>query len=687
MFNQCCAVRVCGGAAIGKDSAVVPVDRSHRTATESDGHASWISVGGFSVGGVSVGFGMSLSKAEEVLRKARARDKQVSRFTSQLTRRAVKGKRVSKMKRAKTQYISMARKYADTIASLSSQLDSFSDALALYTTTTTTATRSASASMPPSFMGGANSANVLSNPSSLIGSPIPGQSEEGQTEERVVLDTYSVMRIQARIRRAIDQATMASSSMASSSHSPSVSRLQTELAAAQEGVRSNLGVLAAQISQAEEEVADAVRKVRKSCAENGVSLWSGERIGEGGGGYVEEVVLPRLERWMRLRWQDGREREREEVERVVAEFAAREEEDVFVRFADVILLGPTGGWEKRDHEMFVKMAREKGEGSEGGGARSGVLDRMRLVLPHIPRQALVLHETFCDRKRHAETIRKRLFGGLVDAVASVFEKSAAEEAEEAARAAAAEEEAAERDAFQALVEEMEGAHAVATRKAAARAAALSAQERKVAAQQEAAEAAEAAKREAERRRIRAELEAYARDKEAASAAAAQASVEAEAARVAAARRARLAGAPRVAYRAAKFRAKVAKEKAERAEKEAEEAARAARLQALADSVAIQAESDPSRLVSATVAAQARSEQIARERVGRKAVSGKLGAALGSVHGYTDDQVFSDSRAKISRALALAGLASSEYGRFVMASARPSQLSRKDTFSTYERSFM
>ncbi|KNC56379.1 uncharacterized protein AMSG_02349 [Thecamonas trahens ATCC 50062] len=340
------------------------------------------------------------------------------------------------------------------------------------------------------------------------------------------------------------------------------------------------------------------------------------------------------------------------------------------RFADVLALWPRAGWSLRDHAVFEKEYDEAPRSNPHW--RRDLFERLHLLLPHQSHNACVIHETFVRRAKVFHSLHATLLAGLASDVEELAAAALRSETEAQAAAAAAQAAADDLAAFDRLRRvwhaELAKWREIANERAAAEAA-----EQAAADQAAAQAAAEQVARENARRAKEAErLARYAADKAAAARDAARAEERAAAAAKAAKAAARRSNAPRVAYRAAEFKRKVASRKAAAAAKAAADAARDERLHALASEVAPHVAPDPKRLIQPTAAWQAHKDAQTQKPLFKAPA------------GYTNVQVFQDERARIGYALASAGLQTSDYARFVLQSAAPATIPRPDSFSTFER---
>eukprot|EP00741_Cyanophora_paradoxa_P024655 tig00022099_g23805.t1 len=115
-----------------------------------------------------------------------------------------------------------------------------------------------------------------------------------------------------------------------------------------------------------------------------------------------------------------------------------------------------------------------------------------------------------------------------------------------------------------------------------------------------------------------------------------------------------------------------------AERERERAEREARLARLRETVAPVVESDPARLLRPTAAMVSGEAAAAASASGSAGPSGK---ELFPVHGYTVDQLFSDTRFKLTVALREAGLAHMPYAQEMIARAVPRTQPRVDSYTS------
>jgi hypothetical protein len=101
----------------------------------------------------------------------------------------------------------------------------------------------------------------------------------------------------------------------------------------------------------------------------------------------------------------------------------------------------------------------------------------------------------------------------------------------------------------------------------------------------------------------------------------------------------------------------------------------ARLENLRKSVRIEATHDPDRLISQTQSSKAHSINTTYSE------DIPLQQPLFNIHSYTDDTVCSDKRFKVANALQKAGLLSTDYARYVLATIPPPTLPRPDQHSS------
>ncbi|GFR52442.1 hypothetical protein Agub_g15016 [Astrephomene gubernaculifera] len=342
------------------------------------------------------------------------------------------------------------------------------------------------------------------------------------------------------------------------------------------------------------------------------------------------------------------------------------------------LLSGYGGWSAEEHSAFVRhrdrLLREGGQSGKNL-PRDDMLARIGRLLPSRPSLAqLRSHEAWATSSRLAARRRRDLAEGwererrqfLEDSASFLQESEAAflAQAEAAADRLVAElvRERARDELEELLAERAREDEVVAAERAA-----------RQAAEAEAAAAAESRARQ-EKALKRDMVAAYRAELERQQAEAAAAAAEEERQAALVAEQQAVYNRERVEVRQAEYleRQEQAKERQEAAAAAA--AARAARLARLAALVAPEVAADPARLLAHTAASNAALAAMGERSEG----------AFHPVNGYTTDQVVRDQRFKIMEALAAVGLHETEYGRRVIAAARPAKPTRPDNFTSEQR---
>lgn len=131
---------------------------------------------------------------------------------------------------------------------------------------------------------------------------------------------------------------------------------------------------------------------------------------------------------------------------------------------------------------------------------------------------------------------------------------------------------------------------------------------------------------------------------------------------------------RINYRAGRLKEKSEILAAREREKMEQQQQVAQRLENLRQTVAISAESDPSRLVADTIASKARIGIGADDEVA-------IQAPLYNVHGYSQKEIDKDVRVRVEVALRNAGMHQTEYAQKIIANLPPPTQPRRDNDST------
>lgn len=345
-----------------------------------------------------------------------------------------------------------------------------------------------------------------------------------------------------------------------------------------------------------------------------------------------------------------------------------------------VLRRPCDGWSTADHQRFlVQTAAYQATKDEamvkasGFSANELCLDALRRQFPEQPRAELMEHQRwidllrFCLRKhRELQTTQARERRALARHARQAIAKS--QEILEQKMVHAAEQEKLQQVRLEltSRLLELKKAKLAEMR-------ARDEQDTAAAIQHAATRRREEARQEALRKKAKAEVAKFRKEQRRLEAEAAAAREERQREEAAAKREAATYNAERVGFRRAEEDRKAAEQIAKMIEEERAEEERERRLQALRDTVRVEVEADPGRLVQDTASTRAAAKEGRATRSLIQASAGELKRF--SVHGYDDAKITTDRRLRVEAAIRDAGLAVSEprARRCVRGQARSSPL--------------